>query len=121
MVLRRAESIASSLAVLGQQLPARRSIDAAVVRFVHEMTRPSGEGAGHGPDASPSPAPEPTVPPPVNHDAAPQLTQTADGQLKETKMDRDLRDDMLKLIRYKVLFVKREDEHAFPEQEDLVS
>ena len=36
-------------------------------------------------------------------------------------MDKDLRDDMLKLIRYKVLFVKREYEHAFPEQEDLVS
>src|SRR5687768_9112422 len=40
---------------------------------------------------------------------------------KETKMDRDLRDDMLKLVRYKVLFVKREYEHAFDEQEDLVS
>lgn len=40
---------------------------------------------------------------------------------KEIKMDRDLRDDMLKLVRYKVLFVKREYEHAFPEQEDLVS
>ncbi|HJP91124.1 MAG TPA: hypothetical protein VJ875_04160 [Pyrinomonadaceae bacterium] len=40
---------------------------------------------------------------------------------KETKMDRDLRDDMLKLVRYKVLFVKREYEQAFSEQEDLVS
>ena len=36
-------------------------------------------------------------------------------------MDRDLRDDMLKLVRYKVLFVKREYEHAFREEEDLVS
>jgi hypothetical protein len=36
-------------------------------------------------------------------------------------MDTDLRDDMLKLVRYKVLFVRREYEHAFPEQEDLVS
>jgi hypothetical protein len=36
-------------------------------------------------------------------------------------MDKDLRDDMLKLVRYKVLFVKREYEHAFPEREDLVS
>ncbi len=36
-------------------------------------------------------------------------------------MDRDLHDDMLKLVRYKVLFVKREYEHAFEEQEDLVS
>jgi fructose-1,6-bisphosphatase len=36
-------------------------------------------------------------------------------------MDRDLHDDMLKLVRYKILFVKREYEFAFPEQEDLVS
>jgi hypothetical protein len=39
-----------------------------------------------------------------------------------TKMpDTNLNDDMLKLVRYKVLFVKREYETAFPEQEDLVS
>jgi hypothetical protein len=36
-------------------------------------------------------------------------------------INRDLHDDMLKLVRYKILFVKREYEHAFPEQEDLVS
>ncbi len=36
-------------------------------------------------------------------------------------LDKDLHDDMLKLVRYKILFVKREYEHAFPEQEDLVS
>jgi len=36
-------------------------------------------------------------------------------------MDKDLHDDMLKLVRYKILFVKREHEHAFPEREDLVS
>ena len=35
-------------------------------------------------------------------------------------LDKNLRDDMLKLVRYKTLFVKREYEHAFPEQEDLV-
>jgi len=40
---------------------------------------------------------------------------------EEKKMlDKDLHDEMLKLVRYKVLFVKREFEHAFPEQEDLV-
>jgi hypothetical protein len=35
-------------------------------------------------------------------------------------LDKNLRDDMLKLVRYKILFIKREYEHAFPEQEDLV-
>lgn len=34
--------------------------------------------------------------------------------------DRDLRDDMLKLVRYKVLFVKRDYEHVFYEKEELV-
>jgi hypothetical protein len=35
--------------------------------------------------------------------------------------EKDLHDDMLKLVRYKILFVRREFEVAFPEQEDLVS
>ncbi|HEY7494183.1 MAG TPA: hypothetical protein VIH59_24160 [Candidatus Tectomicrobia bacterium] len=34
--------------------------------------------------------------------------------------DRDLRDDQLKLVRYKILFVKRDLEYAFKEQEELV-
>jgi hypothetical protein len=38
-----------------------------------------------------------------------------------TELDKDLHDDMLKLVRYKVLFVRREYEVAFPEKEDLVS
>lgn len=36
------------------------------------------------------------------------------------RRDRDLQDDMLKLVRYKILFVRRDFEHAFPEREDLV-
>ena len=35
-------------------------------------------------------------------------------------MDKDLRDDMLKLIKYRVLFVKREYESAFFEHEDVI-
>jgi len=50
-------------------------------------------------------------------------TQTTPKE--ETKMgdidDKDLSGDDLKLVRYKVLFVKRDHEHAFPEREDLVS
>src|SRR5215469_9481529 len=37
------------------------------------------------------------------------------------RLDKDLGDDMLKLVRYKVLFVRREYEVAFSEHEDLVS
>jgi len=36
-------------------------------------------------------------------------------------LDKDLSGDMLKLVRYKVLFVRREFEVAFPEHEDFVS
>src|SRR5215813_8612795 len=42
-------------------------------------------------------------------------------QEERAMSDRDLRDDMLKLIRYKILFVKRDLEYAFPEKEELVS
>jgi hypothetical protein len=34
--------------------------------------------------------------------------------------DKDLSDDQLKLVRYKILFVKRDYEIAFPEREELV-
>jgi hypothetical protein len=37
-----------------------------------------------------------------------------------TCIDKDLSDDMLKLVRYKILFIKRDFEYAFPEQEELV-
>lgn len=41
---------------------------------------------------------------------------------KETVMrDKDLNDDQLKLVRYKILFVKRDYETAFPEKEELVA
>lgn len=36
-------------------------------------------------------------------------------------MDKDLDDDTVKLVRYKILFVKPEHECAFPEEEELVS
>jgi hypothetical protein len=71
------------------------------------------------------PALSPTVPegtsivPDVSrrHTEAPSITI----QEKEKDMpDTDLQDDQLKLVRYKVLFVKRDLEHAFMEQEELV-
>src|SRR5215813_11452184 len=42
-------------------------------------------------------------------------------QEERAMSDKDLNDDMLKLVRYKILFVKRDYEHAFPEVEELVS
>lgn len=43
----------------------------------------------------------------------------ADREESKT-MDKNLNDDMLKLVRFKILFVKRGFEYAFPEQESLV-
>jgi hypothetical protein len=52
---------------------------------------------------------------------ATQVTMQETMQEERAMSDKDLHDDMLKLIRYKILFVKRDYEHAFPEQEELVS
>jgi len=51
--------------------------------------------------------------------AAPGGTEKVIEEME--RMDKDLNDDMLKLVRYKILFVKRDYEHAFPEEEALVS
>ncbi|HKG80860.1 MAG TPA: hypothetical protein VKA78_15595 [Pyrinomonadaceae bacterium] len=50
----------------------------------------------------------------VKHDAERNLKETINMN------DTDLSDDMLKLVRYKILFVKRDYETAFPEAEELV-
>ncbi|HEX8634184.1 MAG TPA: hypothetical protein VF703_08550 [Pyrinomonadaceae bacterium] len=73
------------------------------------------------PSGQPTEAGVATTPATPGGDAGRASENKSGEQVKEAEMDRDLRDDMLKLVRYKVLFVKREYEHAFPEQEDLVS
>lgn len=85
------------------------------------------------PETRAAPAAPVEQPPPasLNNIAAPERG-TTEIIFKEEKplsndgdhangRDKDLHDDMLKLVRYKVLFVRREFEYAFPEQEDLVS
>ena len=46
-------------------------------------------------------------------EVTPQTTQEEVRKMADT----NLSDDMLKLVRYKILFVKRDYEHAFPEKE----
>jgi len=54
-------------------------------------------------------------------DSAERMSQTTQGEEK-TMAEMDSRnEDYLKLYRYKILFVKRDLEHAFPEKEELVS
>lgn len=62
-----------------------------------------------------------SMPAPGGDDEVTQTAATITHAKEDREMDKDLRDDMLKLVRYKVLFVKREYEHAFAEREDLVS
>jgi hypothetical protein len=69
----------------------------------------NGQRASSGNDGDPEPRP-------AQKEAAAMDTQIG----YESRRDRDLRDDTLKLVRYKILFVKREYEVAFPEEEDLV-
>jgi hypothetical protein len=55
-----------------------------------------------------------------NKPTSKERTTTMSTYEAETRTNRDLHDDMLKLVRSKILFVKREYEVAFREQEDLV-
>ena len=75
------------------------------------MTALVGGGAlvNRGSDGGPEPRP-----------AQPEAATMDTSIGYESRRDRDLRDDTLKLVRYKILFVKREYEVAFTEQEDLV-
>jgi hypothetical protein len=67
----------------------------------------SGSGSGIGAASRPPGRPEPA---PVNR-----------AQEKRAMRDQDLSGDDVKLVRYKILFVKRDLEVAFPEEEDLVT
>ena len=72
---------------------------------------------------------QPAPPSPAELAAAQALTSDSSAPWRGVEtiteetdsMDKDLNDDMLKLVRYKILFVKREFEHAFQEHEELVS
>jgi hypothetical protein len=76
-------------------------------------------------DDSPAEAPPASgsVPQPGTESVSVGAEQRAEANLKEKRHmpDTNLNDDMLKLVRYKILFVKREYETAFDEREDLVS
>lgn len=110
-----------------------------VMQGVQEVTK-QGLGVMVGPGfrgsesrevtAAPA-APARCEPAPANRNHNPNLGAGKPIQKEETPLapidnfprglDKDLHDDMLKLVRYKVLFVRREYEVAFPEREDLVS
>jgi hypothetical protein len=96
--------------IQGLQKITYQGIDATISEVVQPPSdRPGG-------DSSPTTdVPEGTV-----GDGA-QTTQQTIQEGERRMADKDLRDDMLKLVRYKILFVKRDYEHAFKEEEELVS
>jgi len=81
------------------------------------IRRPQDDSPAEAPPASGS------LPQPVPESAPVGAEQPAEAHSKEIRHmpDTNLNDDMLKLVRYKILFVKREYETAFDEREDLVS
>jgi hypothetical protein len=86
-----------------------QGIDATISEIVQPPSDRSGSESG----------PTSDVPDGTIGDSAETMHQTT--QEEEGKMaDKDLHDDMLKLVRYKILFVKRDYEYAFKEEEELV-
>ena len=126
-------------------------IDAVVSRIVHSLGGTSGARGNPNNDQAilliatadrvrgqlkveqSSPAPNPNEhrlaqgnPGDLKVEAMADVTDDADGDCVKThkpegSIDKDLSGDFLKLIRYKVLFVKRGYEVAFPEQEEIVA
>jgi hypothetical protein len=96
--------------IQGIQKITYQGIDATISEIVQPPSDRSGSESG----------PTSDVPDGAIGDSAETMHPTT--QEEERKMaDKDLRDDMLKLVRYKILFVKRDYEHAFKEEEELVS
>lgn len=84
----------------------------------HAMELVAGGPATVQPANPPALSPVPQSPD-WNQSAAAGHAHNTSEEIK--RMNKDLNDDMLKLVRYKILFVKRDYEHAFPEREELVS
>ena len=96
------------------------------VKTVHGLQRIADQSVDEL--TSPGGAPQPPTQAPFEWPGPAALTSTGTLEPKVTEEvrkeknmpDTNLNDDMLKLVRYKVLFLKRDYEYAFPEQEELV-
>lgn len=84
---------------------------------IDAMVDNGAQAAGNAPESGSDPVYEPLIPV-----TAGAITDSAKAIPKEERNmpDTNLSDDMLKLVRYKILFVKRDYEVAFPEVEELV-
>ncbi len=141
----------SGLELMNERMQGRQKIDGVVSRFIYSLNRrdlsgqekisgiekfdlPLSEERKHKPDTNENDGVVTGNTPlfqnfEIENSTAAEIEKNADrinfentSEVKEIeKMDRDLRDSKLKLVRFKVLFVKRNYEYAFEESEDLIS
>jgi hypothetical protein len=127
MLSRPVAAFTSGIELLGQRMKSSQRIDGVVSRIVHALTRtPSGSGSREEvkermqeglPALLAGPRPETQV------EAAPEARDEVEGAARRTLdlIDTDLSGEILKLVRYQVLFVRRDYEHAFAEKESLIA
>lgn len=104
-------------------------IVAATLRGLQRLTGDGGGGTAAPPRNGVGPSPRPyryqaAAAPAANPDSAERRNRNDPHNCQKepaTMPDTNLNDDMLKLVRYKILFVRRDYEVAFPEQEEFVS
>lgn len=142
-------ALVSSFELLGQRINSDQQIDGIVSRVVHTLSRTSSESdkVEHlhlGPtaellnmealvDVQPDTyfaTHDESVQELVDHGDLERSESTAFADAhqetseatrrREERVDTELRNEMLKLVRYQVLFVRREYEHAFAEKEALI-
>lgn len=148
IIQRSVSSLSASLELLTvRRLPLTQRLDGIISRFVHTVSRPDSPAAAEM--QIPLETVERENAPPVLAEQTTEKSNVTDyaplnrgnseikgeaveavkddsqakekNNLEENGMNKDLRDDMLKLVRYKVLFVKREEERVLQQGDELVS
>lgn len=148
IIRRPLDAFVLSMQMLGQRVDNGQRVDSIVSRVIHTLNRPGGqrrarnyrtdgasenaqgevsESASVGARASrystelsrtPSAPPQPQ---PFTTENAQANVNDETHRKSYERLDTNLADDKLKLVRYKILFVKRGLEVAFPEREEFVS
>lgn len=127
MLSRPVVAFTSGVELLGQRIKAGQRIDGVVSRIVHALSgAPNSSSGGQEQMRPPTPAPLARQEQLLRIEATPEAeveTDEAPGRGFDPPdlMDTDLSGEMLKLVRYQVLFVRRDCEHAFAETEAMIA
>ena len=129
-------AVVSGWEVAGQKISGLQRVDGIVSRIAHALSRAPAEVSDQESDPPPTeidrlPQPdadplrssddeiEPSVPK-TRFESDPQTDSRTSGN-EDGIGGETMADDLLKLVRYQVLFVKREYEVAFPERDELIA